>query len=331
MRSRSAFTLVELLVVIAIIGVLVALLLPAIGSARESARRTDCMNRLKQLGLATHNYEAAKHHLPPGSESRYYDDLTPNGLYRWSALAHLMPFMEQSSAHGMLDMSVPLYDRGFSVFPQNTAGVALVVREFLCPSDGGAAPSKIFGPTNYVACAGSGAGGGTPFQADGLFFINSRIRTSQITNGLSKTAAMSESILGIKTAVGSNRSQVDPRYDYVFTFAAPVTETACSQSVLWDMNDGRGFSWANGEFRCALYNHYRTPNSNTLDCVSDGLTAADRLAVYGWRTARSFHIGGVNVLLADGSVHFVPDGVNSTIWQAISERNNTEPDALPLP
>ena len=98
------------------------------------------------------------------------------------------------------------------------------------------------------------------------------------------------------------------------------------------MNDGRGFSWANGEFRCALYNHYRTPNSNTLDCVSDGpyrRRSTCRFTAGALRVA--FIVGGVNVLLADGSVHFVPDGVNSTIWQAISARNNTEPDALPLP
>ncbi len=189
---------------------------------------------------------------------------------------------------------MPLYNNGFSVFPQNRAGVAQVVREFLCPSDGGAAQpiNTTFGPTNYAAVPDSGAGGGTPFQADGLFFINSQIRTSQITNGLSKTAALSESILGINPAASERAaSQIDPRYVYVFTFTAPVTETACSQSVLWDLSDPRGFSWANGEFRCAMYNHYRTPNSSTLDCVSDSLAAADRLAVYGWRTAQELARG----------------------------------------
>ncbi len=239
--------------------------------------------------------------------------------------------MEQSAVRNMLDMTVPLYNSGFQVLPQNKAGVALVLPDFLCPSDAGARVSTVFGPTNYAACAGSGAGGGTPFDADGLFFINSQIRISQITNGLSKTAAFSESILGVNPPSGARAAQIDPRYVYVFTFTAPVTDTACSQSVLWNLSDPRGFAWANGEFRSALYNHYRTPNSSTLDCVSDSLAPADRLAVYGWRTARSFHPGGVNVLLADGSVHFVPDGVNSVIWQAISTRNSTEPDALPLP
>ncbi len=233
----------------------------------------------------------------------------------------------------MLDMNVPLYNNGFSVFPQNRAGVAQVVREFLCPSDSGATQpiNTAFGPTNYAACAGSGAGGGTPFNADGLFFINSQIRVSQITNGLSKTAAFSESILGITPSFGTTASQIDPRYVYAFTFTAPVTETACSQSVLWNLSDPRGFAWANGEFRSAMYNHYRTPNSSTLDCVSDSLAPADRLAVYGWRTARSLHVGGVNVLLADGSVHFVPDGVNGVIWQAISTRAGADSEVLQLP
>ncbi len=331
MRRSFGFTLVELLAVIAIVGILIALLLPAIGSARESARRVDCLNRLKQLGLATHNYELAKRHFPPGSESKSYDPLIPNAAFRWSALAHLLPYMEQKSVRDALDMSVPLYNSGFSVFSQNQTTVALVLPEFLCPSDRGVSVYDGFGPANYAACAGSGDGGGNPFQSDGLFFTNSQVRLNQITNGLSKTAAFSEGTLGDGKPFSAQQSQVNPRLAYAFTFTVPLTETACAASVLMNQSEPPGFSWANGEFRTTLYNHYHPPNSSAVDCVSDVVGGPDRLAVYGWRAVRSWHPGGVNVLLADGSVHFVPDGVNSAIWKAISQRNSTDAEAVLSP
>ena len=111
---RNAITLVELLVVIAIIAALVALLLPAIQRARESARRTSCANNLRQLGLATHNFESAKRHLPTGADSKRYEaaanpDGFPHTFYRWSTLAHLTPYLENSQYHDLIDFSLPLY------------------------------------------------------------------------------------------------------------------------------------------------------------------------------------------------------------------------------
>src|SRR6185369_9428732 len=109
-----AFTIVELLVVIAIIGVLVALLLPAIQSAREAARRTQCLNNLKQLGIALQNYVSAEKHFPPGSVAKTYPGQPshPQTFYRWSSLAHLLPYMENQSVRDILDLSLPLYMPG---------------------------------------------------------------------------------------------------------------------------------------------------------------------------------------------------------------------------
>ena len=125
--------------VIAIIGVLVALLLPAIQSAREAARRTQCLNNLKQLGVALHNYVSAEKHFPPGSVAKTYagEPNHPQTFYRWSSLAHLLPYMENQSVRDLLDLSLPLYmpGAGYPIADRNKAGVAQVLPEFLCPSD----------------------------------------------------------------------------------------------------------------------------------------------------------------------------------------------------
>ena len=156
---RAGFTLVELLVVIAIIGILVALLLPAIQAARSSSRRTQCTNNLRQLGIALTNYESARQRFPAGAISRSYpaEPATPHNFYRWSTLAQLTPYLEQTAAYNALDMTVPLYGRNLQVTPENQEGVARVVPEFLCPSDSGQRVSSAFGPTNYAACVGIGS------------------------------------------------------------------------------------------------------------------------------------------------------------------------------
>jgi prepilin-type processing-associated H-X9-DG protein len=110
-----------------------------------------------------------------------------------------------------------------------------------------------------------------------------------------------------------------------------VTESACDQAFQYNVTDPRGFSWANGEIRSALYNHFAPPNSPTLDCMATDTSSdpAYQYSPWGWRTARSRHPGGVNVGTLDGSVHFVPDGVNATIWHDISTRNGAETSVLP--
>jgi prepilin-type N-terminal cleavage/methylation domain-containing protein len=326
--QRRAFSLVELLIVVAIIGALVALLLPAVQQSREAARRIDCSNRLRQVALALHNYESAQKHLPSGAESREYEaePSTPHTFYRWSALAHALPYMEQASSLAAIDLSLPLYGRDLQVTRQNRAGVKVVIPQLLCPSDGGDRVDPAFGPTNYSVCAGSGVEGGDPFAGNGIFYINSQTTFHEITDGTSNTVLAAETTLGETPPPLTGREQVDPRLVYGFARAVPLTEASCNDTALWNFTSPPGFAWANGEFRSALFNNYRTPNSREIDCVSAKLLGAisEQYASFGWRASRSYHNGGVNVQMADAAGRFVADGVDLEVWRAIATRSGEE-------
>jgi prepilin-type N-terminal cleavage/methylation domain-containing protein/prepilin-type processing-associated H-X9-DG protein len=325
---RRAFTLVELLVVIAIIGILIALLLPAVQAARESGRRAQCLNNLRQLSLALHNFEQDRGHLPPGSEAKPYPSAVnhPHTFYRWSTLAHLTPYLEQTAAYNALDLDAPLYGTNLQVTPQNVKGVALQIPLFLCPSDVRNPVAAGFGPTNYAACAGSGAQGGTSHDTDGIFYVNSATRFRDIVDGTSHTVTFSESLLGRGPESTSDRSQIDLQADYAFVFGTPLTESACANPFQWNVSNRKGFSWASGEYRCALYNHHLHPNSPQHDCMSNQIVGKPevRYSVFGWRAARSRHPGGVNLALADGSTRFASETIDAAIWQALSTRAGKE-------
>ncbi len=329
MARRVGFTLVELLVVIAIIALLVALTIPAVQAAREAGRRMSCANNLKQLGLALHQFELRQRQFPAGSDSKPYD-AKPNfeyTFYRWSALAYLAPYFEQGNAVNLLNLNVPLYNDysmgASAVTPENRTGVALVLPMLLCPSDRGEPVAVGFGPTNYAMSTGSGLNGGTPIKTDGMFFVNSHTRFADIKDGTSNTVAASESILGMEVPSDlSDPPVVDPQTIYRFTFRSPLSESWCNSTTSFNVTDRRGFSWANGEYRCALYNHHYPPNHSTPDCLGVKFSGplTDRYTPFGWRTARSRHTGGVNVLLMDGSVRFIRDQIEFAAWQELSTR-----------
>ena len=331
-------TLIELLVVIAIIGFLAALLLPAVQKTRETARRTHCLSNLKQLALAAHHFEQVRGYFPTGADSKPYAPAPTHAhtFYRWSVLAHLTPFLEETAAYNSLKLGLPLYAPSLKVFPENEAGVALVVPLFLCPSDRQEPVAAKYGPTNYAGCTGSGLarggpadidhGAGSPFDTDGVFYVNSKTRIRDMSDGTTHTALFSESLLGDGPEAFANPALANPRTTYAFTYITPLTENACRNASLWNFSNRRGFSWVNGEYRCTLYNHYLPPNSSTPDCISARLggSFAVRFAAYGWRAARSNHTGGVNVALADGSARFVVDLVDPEVWRALSTRAGRE-------
>ena len=332
-RRAAGFTLVELLVVIAIIGILVALLLPAVQAAREAGRRTQCNNNLKQLGIGMSHYHDALQTFPAGSLMR--DDPAwpgyPAELFAWGVLAQLTPYVEQNNLAGTMNLKYPIYTfggpNGFSFSQPNQYAIASVVPLFLCPSDKSQSIEgnwgvAAIGPTNYAANMGSGLNGGSPLTTDGPFYAGSATRFADILDGTTHTAFMSESLLGEGGLSVTGPLPANAQRVYAYLGGAPLSPGACAAGGAWNFDDLRGFLWAAGEFRCAAYNHFYPPNAPQWDCMTFG--PPPDYVTTAWRAARSLHPGGVNVLLGDGSVQFVSESVDLLTWRARATRAGNE-------
>lgn len=334
-RSRG-FTLIELLVVIAIISVLIALLLPAVQQAREAARRVQCVNNLKQLGIAIHNYEGSIGCFPSGAivapMNNWWvaNNLAWPGHFRYSVPAMLTPFLDQTPAFNALNFWYPIEDLAGNPIPQNATVFQMHINIFSCPSDISTTGQPGFAPSNYAACAGDGLPGGFGLPApafgtpDGIFYFNSSTRFASVTDGSSQTAMMSESILGGSVnppQPGSpNPAQIVYQINaeissFADTFVYhPLTVQQCQTPVSY--YNTRNMAWVMGEFRHCLYDHFMTPNSTMYDCL--------RGPYHGWKGARSRHPGGVNVLFGDGRVQFVKNSVNLVTWRGMATRAGGE-------
>jgi prepilin-type N-terminal cleavage/methylation domain-containing protein/prepilin-type processing-associated H-X9-DG protein len=323
MTARRGFTLIELLVVIAVIGILMALLLPAVQAARESARRMNCTSNLKQFGIAVQHYHDAL---------RYFPGVRDTYPFAFSAHAHLLLFMEQQPLHDRIDFDG--HQGATSTYKGvNAVPASQVVPVFNCPSDrrgvpggNGAVPGVTFGGTNYVTSTGTGIGAGGVINgdyttADGLFVLATPgglppLRMADIQDGLSNTAAFSESTYGNGLAALSPApAQPKPMLVAIDVGGSAMNPATCAATTTY--TGQRGDRWINGGYLSTAYNHYLTPNSASFDCLN---TANN----YGLKGARSWHSAGVNLLLCDGSVRFVTEAIAQPIWMALATRAGGE-------
>ncbi|MDG3007520.1 DUF1559 domain-containing protein [Paludisphaera mucosa] len=339
-QSRSGFTLIELLVVIAIIAVLIALLLPAVQSAREAARRIQCTNNLKQIGLAVYNFESSNGKLPdgwgpapnggvPGQEGN-------QGNSRPNVQALILGYMEQANLYGAFNFQL-------DVNAQAGNGTARLqqVSAYLCPSDPSLERIGGTGNNNYFASLGATAsqrlgadttvGEETDSTRAGLFNIRlnataprgnpdwqkimAGVRLADITDGTSNTAMFAE-IKRSRLPNGSGTGQAADHPDRVFYFGTGFDNGAVK---LPECNGpGSSLAYRGMQYYRQLpitttYTHTVPPNYRGWDCGSSNFFAAHI-------AARSYHSGGVNVLFGDGSVHFIKDAINPTVWRALGTR-----------
>jgi prepilin-type N-terminal cleavage/methylation domain-containing protein/prepilin-type processing-associated H-X9-DG protein len=329
-KHRRGFTLIELLVVIAIIAILIALLLPAVQAAREGARRTQCRNNLKQIGIALHNYHDVHLMYPIGRERSLVD----HAGRCYSAYAQLLPFLEQDNAYHKVN---------FRLDPEDPANVLIMedpIPLFLCPTD----LHWEFLQTNravhnYPLNTGTTFPvsprnpGGVPIT--GIFYEDSSTRLRDITDGTSQTVCISETVRskpggpavwdgvsatnGFVLTQGNNNTTVGPELtDYA---------TQCHSAGLL-LQQTRGSGWFYGVPGHSMYNHIRAPNDPDIDCRG-GLPHSADTNFYWDRlshniAAHSRHPGGVFALYCDGHVGFASELIDLATWQAVGSRNGGE-------
>lgn len=316
MRRRSGFTLIELLVVIAIIAILIALLLPAVQQAREAARRTQCKNNLKQLGLALHNYLDTHSAFPPSI------CLTLSGAQygQWGPQARLLPFLDQANLQNLINFSLP--------YSTQTNVIGFRVPTYLCPSEVNDRASSADGlqqyPINYGANMGvwlvfdptTGRGG------DGAFYPNSKLMPRNFTDGMSATLGFSE-IKAFQPIIKTGGSPT----------ATPPTTPSEIGSIAGDFEPENGHTeWVEGRVHQNGFTGTFPPNM-TVPHASGGITYdtdytsmeegdSTTAPTYAAVTSRSYHVGIVQSLLMDGSVRSMSENIDNRIWRNLSARND---------
>jgi prepilin-type processing-associated H-X9-DG protein len=296
-HQRRGFTVFQLLTVLALVALLFALLLPAIVKVRKSAERVQSQNNLKQLALACHNYHDSYRVLPPGNDENNF-----------SASARLMPFIEQTQVFQQIDFKKPMTDKA------NAEARKAQIKIFLSPQDPLQTVDDAYGATNYLFNAGSKPG---LVDNDGVFYQDSKIRLTDITDGTSNTLMIGETLKGD----GNNKAN-DVHRQYVFLKEKDALKNLTADSGVEDFKDSKHIvgdrcaSWMDGRFLQGTFTGTRTINDAKPD-----VSCAGAGGLSGLRSLEE----GTNVAMCDGSVRFVQQKVSLDVWKLLTARNDGQP------
>jgi prepilin-type N-terminal cleavage/methylation domain-containing protein/prepilin-type processing-associated H-X9-DG protein len=337
MNTRRGFTLIELLVVIGIIGIMVALLLPAVQQVREAANRMSCTNNLRQLGLALHNYHGDYGGFPPGlvSSSGNVSDAEATGF------TFILPYLEQDNTYHLYDFSNPWYD------PRNSTAVGIQVRLFYCPSNR-AEGAMDLGPIgaqwgvtlppsaascDYAFCKGANGalennGTGIPGTLLGVFGIRTHqqgqraTRLTDIRDGTSMTIAMGEAAGGSLKYLVRDLNNPSQPVIYPYTGGPIAIDQSWSAAGITDASHPwygsvlattAQFGMGDDPVDEPMNRHPATPTVAGGDTTGDNASGMDFVSGF-----RSLHPGGCNFLFCDGSVRFLSEGIAAPVYRALS-------------